>query len=238
MIPITINCQTFGIFYDDEIKNIFQKHLNHYDELCVTRETENVVVDVKIGEKNVRINVMLDGKDAEVCLIGDWSISSSAFIQHVETIVSYCKSNFPTVPIVIAGFDDGNNDPHLLECINLLGGKLMTKAMGKNLARRINAVKYIECSKQSGRGAKILIDEIAYAGLEKLRDEQVRKAKCNAINKWRKNTCYVAIFLVLSMIISIFVNFISTQVEVPNARTFAFYYGGHAVKAFLSSFVG
>jgi len=67
--------------------------------------------------------------------------------------------------IAIIGMSDGN------------------KAKGDKLVREIGAVKYIEYSSISGRGYKILFDEMYFAYLGKLKDdEKSRKRKrCNVV---------------------------------------------------------
>ena len=67
-----------------------------------------------------------------------------------------------------------------------LGEKRFNQEMGNKLAREIGAVKYIECSWQSGRGCKILIDEIVTAYLEKRKTDAIKKRKSNQPKKRKK----------------------------------------------------
>ena len=67
---------------------------------------------------------------------------------------------------------------------------MFTTKMGNQLARDIGAVKYIECSAESGRCLKIVLDEIAFTYFAKLKDveEQQERMKhdANEIRKERK----------------------------------------------------
>jgi len=63
----------------------------------------------------------------------------------------------------------------------LRGEKIINQQIGNELANETGAVKFIDYSPDSGRGVKILMDEIAYAGLSKIKDEKEakRSKKCN-----------------------------------------------------------
>ena len=67
-----------------------------------------------------------------------------------------------------------------MKLAELKGDELMTRKTGDKLSQEIGASKYIEYSDETGRGAKILIDEIAFAGIGKIKDDKKRreKAKC------------------------------------------------------------
>ena len=56
---------------------------------------------------------------------------------------------------------------------------MISRKIGDKLANEIGAVKYIECSDESGRGVKILFDEIAIVGLEQVHIEKQRKKTRN-----------------------------------------------------------
>ena len=76
-----------------------------------------------------------------------------------------------TAPIIIVCFDaERKYRPGLMKEAELNGNKMVNQEIGDKLARELGAVKYIECSDETGRGAKILlIDEIAFAGIGKIK---------------------------------------------------------------------
>ena len=53
----------------------------------------------------------------------------------------------------------------------------MDREIGDKLARELGAVKYIECSEETGRAAKTLTDEIAFAGIGKMKNDEKRRNK-------------------------------------------------------------
>ena len=60
---------------------------------------------------------------------------------------------------------------------------LIDQAKGDEIATKLGAVKFVECDKETGRGAKVLMDEIAYAGLGKVleRNERSKSSCCSAM---------------------------------------------------------
>ena len=56
-----------------------------------------------------------------------------------------------------------------------LSGFSLTQTRVNQLVQKLGAVKYVGVSSKSGRGIKILLDEIAYAGLGKLKDKEKRE---------------------------------------------------------------
>ena len=59
---------------------------------------------------------------------------------------------------------------------------MMTRKIGNKLAQELGAVKYVEYSDETEQGAKILINETAFACIGEIKDEKCPKQlKCNLI---------------------------------------------------------
>ena len=83
-----------------------------------------------------------------------------------------------TVPIIIVcSHAECKYEPDEMKKAELEGDEIMDREIGDKLARELGAVKYIEYSLETGRGAKILIDEIAFAGIGKMKDDEKRRNK-------------------------------------------------------------
>ena len=57
----------------------------------------------------------------------------------------------------------------------------MTQTMGDKLARDLQAIKYIKFSIKTGRGIKIFVDEVLYAGLGKILDNKKQLRCCDIL---------------------------------------------------------
>ena len=80
---------------------------------------------------------------------------------------------FPTVPIIaVCNHADRKYRPDKMKENELEGRVMMSREIGDKLARELGAVKYIQYSEETGRGTKILIDEIAFAGIGKINDDE------------------------------------------------------------------
>ena len=177
-----INCYYFGTLLIAFMTRL-RRSLSQYAEYEVLGVgDDNFIVNLVINGKSTRINVTTVWKrNMHVCVVDMWMSSSSYFSDYVKYQVSRCKKYFPTVPIVIANFY-GKEKHRLRELkkAELAGDKMMNRKIGDELARKLGAVKYIEWSFKTGRGAKILIDEIAFAGLGKIIEieERIKIANC------------------------------------------------------------
>ena len=104
------------------------------------------------------------------------------FSEVAKQDADYCKKYLPTVPIIlVCKFTELKYCQDQLREAELSGDKIITREIGDKLAREIGAVKYIECSEESGKGAKILIDKVAFAGIEKIQNDEKRLKNQNAI---------------------------------------------------------
>mmetsp|Transcript_22510 Transcript_22510/g.25083 ORF Transcript_22510/g.25083 Transcript_22510/m.25083 type:complete len:91 (-) Transcript_22510:94-366(-) len=66
----------------------------------------------------------------------------------------------PDVPYLLVGTKlDLRNDPSTLEKLKVSGSSPITTQKGEDLAKRIKAVKYLECSAKTEENLKMVFDE-------------------------------------------------------------------------------
>ena len=175
---LKINCLCFYVIFD-----LLHHHLSNFDEYKCIRLGDGLIVDLNIDGKNIRINLTNRWmKNIDVCLVGCWMNPSNEFSYAVSKDAQYYWKYFPTVPIIIVcGHAEWKYDPGEMKKAELKDDKMMSREIGDKLARELGAVKYIEYSNKTGRGVKILIDEIAFAGIGKINNDEKRRniEKCN-----------------------------------------------------------
>ena len=156
------------------------RHLSRFDEYKWARqESGDFTVDLKINGKNVRVNLTENlAKNIDVYLVERPMDRSKEFKHHLSVrdgfnwSVQFYRKAFPTVPvIVVCQQSEFKYSSSYLKDAELNGDEMMTRKIGDKLVRELDAVKYIEYSGKSGRGAKVLIDEIAFAGIAKIKDD-------------------------------------------------------------------
>ena len=109
----------------------------------------------------------------------------------VRLVATNFKNDHPKAAVILACIDAENKfNPRVKRQYELAGMKMLNRNIGNELANEIGAVKYIEYSRKTGRGAKILVDEIIYAGLSKLKDEREHELLSHHKKKLKQNkTC-------------------------------------------------
>ena len=171
---VEINCKCFYNLY-----NLLYYRLSNFDEYKWTRHDGGLIVEFKIGDENIRINFTIGFKEnIHVGLITWFMGRSKKFSDMCRESTPLFSSRHPTVPIIIvcSNAERKYRSGEMKEA-ELEGDKLMDREIGDKLARELGAVKYIEYSEETGRGAKILIDEIAFAGIGKIKDDEKRRNK-------------------------------------------------------------
>ena len=180
-IPLSFGFHSLrGVIFD-----LLHRHLSNFNEYKCTRHDDDLIMEFKIGGENIRIKLTYDLKEnIDVYVIG-WPMDRS------NNCSDYCcgparvvREHYSSAPIIIVCFcAEQKYLPGEIKKAELNGDKMSNKKIGDKLARELGAVKYIECSNETGRGAKILIDEIAFAGIRKIKDNEKRrnKRKCNII---------------------------------------------------------
>ena len=184
---ITIYCRDSSFFVllleDHDVCETLLKNSGYKVWFC---DNFDAVIDLTIDGKNVRIILSRERmKHCDACIVG-WEIINADFIAVVKRKASRCKQQYPEAPIILVGDAELKNYPPRLENLELAGRKVFNRKMGDKLVRDIGAVKYVEYSSESGRGLKIVIDEIVLAYFSKLKDEEDRKRMKKEAHKVRR----------------------------------------------------
>jgi len=193
---LTINClwlgQPRGAFENltTSSRNLFRyrindffSHLCIYDEYSVTSTEDCFQLQFKLNNTEICIkmlNKLQKHNQADVCLIA-FPITNHHYIELVKSWASDFKKLFSKSPIILAGFaTEANFEPALFRRAIIAGNEEITRKVGDEVARDIGAIKYIKCSNKSGKGAKILVDEIALAHLGQLKyKESKNRSQCS-----------------------------------------------------------
>ena len=87
----------------------------------------------------------------------------------------------PTVPKIVVGTNvDLRNDPGRIHQLSFHGKHPTTKEEGEQLAKKIRAAKYLECSALTGEGLKEVFDEAVKTVLLKS-GRMGKKGRCNIL---------------------------------------------------------
>ena len=171
---VEINCMCISVISDK-----LYDHLSNLDGYKWTRHDDGLIVEFKIGDENIRINFTNKFiENIHVYVIECSMVRSKYFSDWCREYAQLVFSLHPTVPIIIVCYyAEWKYRPGKMKEAELDGDELKDREIGDKLARELGAVKYIEYSKETGRGAKILIDEIAFAGIGKMKDDEERRNK-------------------------------------------------------------
>ena len=177
---VEINCLCFHFIFDS-----LRRHLSYFNECKCTEKRDDLIVDLKLSGKEIKINLTYKWmRSIHVCVVDRIIGRSNEFSDVASDRAQEFRNDYPNAPIIIAcNFVEGKYRPGAIKQAELNGDKMMTRKIGDKLARELGAVKYIEYSGKTGRGAKILIDEIAFAGIGKIKDDekQHNKRKCSIL---------------------------------------------------------
>ena len=93
-------------------------------------------------------------------------ISPTSFDNIASKWIPEIRHHCPTVPIVLVGTKtDIREDSSILARLGAKGLSPVTQREGVQLAKEINAVKYLECSALTQQGIKVVFDEAIRAAL-------------------------------------------------------------------------
>ncbi len=86
--------------------------------------------------------------------------SSSSYCNVIETYVPEIKHHCPSTPFFVVGLKtDLRSDAETIKLVEGKGSKILTPEDGDELAKRVGANQYIECSAKLDEGLKLLFDE-------------------------------------------------------------------------------
>jgi GTPase SAR1 family protein len=85
----------------------------------------------------------------------------------------------PEVPLIVVGTKlDLRDDQATLDKLGTQGHKPISTAQGEELARKIKAVKFMECSAKTGQQLKSVFDEAVKSVLFKKGNRKRREGRC------------------------------------------------------------
>ena len=171
---VEINCKcSFVIYYSLHLR------LSNFDGYKCTKHDGGLIVEFKIGGENIRINLKRAFEEnIHVGVIGWIMYRSKEFSFLCREDARSFFSEHPTVPIINVCPDaEKKYRSGEMKEAELEGDEMLDREIGDKLARELGAVKYIEYSFETGRGVKILFDEIAFAGIGKMKDDEKRHNK-------------------------------------------------------------
>ena len=112
-----------------------------------------------------------------------YSVVSGSSFENVEgkwkpEIAKHC----PNTPIVLVGTKiDMRDDPDEYKILKKQGNEVIKTSQGEEMAKRIGAAKFMECSALTQKNLKRLFEEAVLAGIHnknKLTDKRHKKCKC------------------------------------------------------------
>ena len=115
----------------------------------------------------------------DVCVVGWEFYFDNEYINSLKNFALVWKQVQPNAPIILVGDSTSMCAKHAKD-LELAGRKAINRKMGEKIASDIGAVKYIEMNRISGRGCKLLFEEIFYAyfvRLQDLNDEELNTQK-------------------------------------------------------------
>jgi len=114
------------------------------------------------------------------------------------------KRHFPGIPIILVGNDCYlRNDDFFLKAWKMTAkqrGQIITKEMGMQLAQKINATKYLECSWFDETSIETIFEEAVWASLR-------RKKKVNYFNLFLFYIILIGILYFLTFFIIVFFSY-------------------------------
>jgi small GTP-binding protein len=149
---------------------------------------DNYVVNLTAGEQNIELGLWdtagqeeydrlrpLSYANANVFLLC-FSVISPVSFENVTAkwypeLMHFC----PDVPFILVGTKtDCRTDPSEVQKLNNQGIRPIEAAMGEDLAKKLKAIKYMECSAKTQVGLKDVFDEAVRAVLRPVK----KKARC------------------------------------------------------------
>jgi len=146
---------------------------NRFPEDYIPTVFDNYVVNITAGDQNIELGLWdtagqeeydrlrpLSYANANVFLIC-FSVVNSTSFENVQAkwypeVIHFC----PDVPQILVGTKiDLRKDPDTIKKIEHSGQSLISFEQGDGLAKRIKAIRYLECSAKTGENLKTVFDE-------------------------------------------------------------------------------
>ncbi|KAI5843270.1 small GTPase CDC42 [Tricharina praecox] len=190
MVVATIKCVVVGDGAVGKTCLLISYTTNKFPSEYVPTVFDNYAVTVMIGDEPYTLGLFdtagqedydrlrpLSYPQTDVFLIC-FSVNSPASFENVkEKWLPEVRHHCPGVPCLIVGTQiDLRDDPAVIEKLAKQRQQPISPKQGENLAKDLNAVKYVECSALTQRGLKNVFDEAIVAALEPPADK--KKKKC------------------------------------------------------------
>jgi len=171
---------------------VFSK--DEFPEVYVPTVFENYVADTEVDNKHVELALWdtagqedydrlrpLSYPDTDVILMC-FSIDSPDSLENIpEKWVPEVKHFCPNVPIVLVGNKkDLRNDDYTVRELARAKQQPVPKSEGEQMANRIGAKAYLECSALTKEGVREVFEAATKAALLR-RGKQKRKSRCNLL---------------------------------------------------------
>jgi small GTP-binding protein len=164
---------------------------NQFPEDYIPTVFDNYVVNLTAGDKNIELGLWdtagqeeydrlrpLSYANANVFLVC-FSIVNPVSFENISAkwypeVMHFC----PEVPLIVVGTKlDLRDDQATLDKLATQGHKPISTAQGEELARKIKAVKFMECSAKTGQQLKSVFDEAVKSVLFK-KGNRKRGGRC------------------------------------------------------------
>jgi small GTP-binding protein len=188
MVVATIKCVVVGDGAVGKTCLLISYANNKFPEDYIPTVFDNYVVNLTAGDRNIELGLWdtagqeeydrlrpLSYANAQVFLIC-FSLVNPVSFENVSAkwypeVMHFC----PEVPQILVGTKlDARNDQAIVEKLRSQGQKPVSGEQGQELAKKIKAVKYMECSAKTSENLKSVFDEAIKAVLFQKR----RKKRC------------------------------------------------------------
>ncbi|QPG77130.1 GTP-binding protein Rho1 [Brettanomyces nanus] len=162
-----------------------------FPELYVPTVFENYVADVEVDGRRIELALWdtagqedydrlrpLSYPDSNVILIC-FAVSAPDTLENVEEkwiseVLHFCQG----VPIILVGCKiDLRNDPRTIEQLSQVGQRPVSTAEGQDIAEKIKALTYMECSAKLNQGVREVFETATRAALQ-TKEKKEKKKKC------------------------------------------------------------
>ncbi|KAG0690129.1 GTP-binding protein Rho1 [Pichia californica] len=162
-----------------------------FPELYVPTVFENYVADVEVDGRRVELALWdtagqedydrlrpLSYPDSNVILIC-FSVDSPDTLDNVQEkwiseVLHFCQG----IPIILVGCKiDLRNDRTTIDRLAQLGQQPVSTAEGQEVADKINALTYMECSAKLNQGVREVFEAATRATLSNVKEREIKKKK-------------------------------------------------------------
>ena len=175
-----------------------------FPEVYVPTVFENYVADVEVDGRKVELALWdtagqedydrlrpLSYPDSNVILIC-FSVDSPDSLDNVlekwiSEVLHFCQG----VPIILVGCkSDLRDDPHTIEALRQQQQQPVSSSEGQEVAQRIGAADYLECSAKTGRGVREVFEAATRASL-RVKERRKRRRSVSSCKLGNQITSFI-----------------------------------------------